>query len=367
MNDKGDTSMLLNNIFSLKGDEFFNCICQLSGEILCEILKIQFIDSAETLLNSSNLFNIFQYNSPEINGLRNKVCFKMDNGDYIVKSGILTNLSLLTDLLNKKKEQLLNPNQNEDEEHISIDLINNNPLLRSLLTWYKQSEKVTRNEQTFLAKFIDTITNNLTKSPNHYRYSEAIEQFALALYIMGGKMTYQFVRMNLPYALPSVQTLTKLILDSDRKINEGEFRFDALQDYLKRVDVKYAFASEDCTGVLRKINYDQQTNSFIGFATPLVDGIPVSKYYHTNSFDQLKTWFESSERSPLLNIHMIQPLPSTNTSAVPPAFLLSGYGVINTYTSIDILRRWMFIFNNCLEKNIRIIGFSTGKVVFFIT
>ena len=132
------------------------------------------------------------------------------------------------------------------------------------------------------------------------------------------------------------------------------------------MDVKYAFASEDCTGVLRKINYDQQTNSFIGFATPLTDGIPVTKYYQTNSFDQLKSWFESSERSPLLNIHMIQPLPSTNTSVVPPAFLLSGYGVINTYTSIDILRRWLFIFNNCLEKNIRIIGFSTGKVVCFI-
>ncbi len=210
-------------------------------------------------------------------------------------------------------------------------------MLRSLLTWYKQNEKVIKKEETFLAKFIDTITNNLTKSPNHYRYSESIEQFALALYIMGGKMTYQFVRMNLPYALPSVQTLTKLILDSDRKINEGEFRFDALEDYLKRVNVKYVFASEDCTGVLRKINYDQQTNSFIGFATLLVDGIPVSKYYQTKSFDQLMLWFKSSEKSSLLNIHMLQPLPSANNSSVPPAFLLSGYGVINTYTSIDIL------------------------------
>jgi hypothetical protein len=52
----------------------------------------------------------------------------MENGDYIVKSGILTNLSLLTNLLNAKREQLLNPNQNEDQEQISIDFINNNPL-----------------------------------------------------------------------------------------------------------------------------------------------------------------------------------------------------------------------------------------------
>jgi len=58
---------------------------------------------------------------------------------------------------------------------------------------------------------------------------------------------------------------------------------------------------------------------------------------------------------------MLQPLPSANDSTIPVPFLLSAYGVINTYTSMDILRRSLFIFNNCLEKNIRIIGFSTGK------
>lgn len=59
---------------------------------------------------------------------------------------------------------------------------------------------------------------------------------------------------------------------------------------------------------------------------------------------------------------MIQPLPSSNYSGVPSTFLLSAYGVVNTYTSIDILRRLLFIFDNCLQRNIRIIGFSTGKV-----
>ena len=60
---------------------------------------------------------------------------------------------------------------------------------------------------------------------------------------------------------------------------------------------------------------------------------------------------------------MIQPLPSSNNSTVPSPFLLSGYGVVNTYTSMDILRRWLFIFDNCLQKNIRIIGFSTGEII----
>ncbi|CAF1413057.1 unnamed protein product [Rotaria sordida] len=58
---------------------------------------------------------------------------------------------------------------------------------------------------------------------------------------------------------------------------------------------------------------------------------------------------------------MVQLLPPANNSSVPAAFLLSAYGVVNTYTSMDILRRWLFIFNNCLQRNIRIIGFSTDE------
>ncbi|CAF4757347.1 unnamed protein product, partial [Rotaria magnacalcarata] len=43
----------------------------------------------------------------------------------------------------------------------------------------------------------------------------------------------------------------------------------------------------------------------------------------------------------------------------PKPFLLSAYGVDNTFTAIDILRRWMYIFESCLDKGVRIVGFST--------
>ncbi len=59
------------------------------------------------------------------------------------------------------------------------------------------------------------MVSNLNKSPNNYRYSKSVEQFVLSLYILGGRMTYQFVRMNLSAALPSVQTLNKLILNNE--------------------------------------------------------------------------------------------------------------------------------------------------------
>ncbi|CAF5063081.1 unnamed protein product, partial [Rotaria sp. Silwood1] len=55
---------------------------------------------------------------------------------------------------------------------------------------------------------------------------------------------------------------------------------------------------------------------------------------------------------------MFQPLPSIHTTS-PSPFLISAYGVDNTFTTNDILRRWIFIFEKCIQKQIRIIGFST--------
>ena len=130
-------------------------------------------------------------------------------------------------------------------------------MLKSLLRFYEQDGKVNNKEQAFLKSFIDNIILNMSRSPNNYRFSKQVEQFALSLYILGGKMSYQFVRVNLSPALPSIQTLNKLISTSDTKRNEGEFRFDSLQEYFNRIDGKYGFGSEDCSGVIRKITYDQ--------------------------------------------------------------------------------------------------------------
>ncbi len=60
---------------------------------------------------------------------------------------------------------------------------------------------------------------------------------------------------------------------------------------------------------------------------------------------------------------MIQPVQTTNQGLASTPFLLSGYGIDNTATANDIFQRWWYIFNRCLQRNIRIIGFSTGKKI----
>ena len=59
---------------------------------------------------------------------------------------------------------------------------------------------------------------------------------------------------------------------------------------------------------------------------------------------------------------MFQPLPQPNNVNTPTPFLIGAYGVDNTSIAIDIIRRWNYIFDNCMKNQIRIIGFSTGKI-----
>ena len=113
--------------------------------------------------------------------------------------------------------------------------------------------------------------------------------------------------------------------------------------------------------MIRRINYDVTTDSFVGFVLPLNDGVPISQHYRTQSFNQLKVWFEMTEKSSLLNLHMIQHIPPVDKSAPPVSFTLSAYGTDSSFKAIDILRRWIFIFEQCLNKKTRILGFSTGK------
>lgn len=58
---------------------------------------------------------------------------------------------------------------------------------------------------------------------------------------------------------------------------------------------------------------------------------------------------------------MIQPVQTKNQSVTPSPFLLSAYGIDHSNTANGVLQLWWNIFNQFLQRNIRIIGFSRGK------
>ncbi|CAF1073586.1 unnamed protein product [Didymodactylos carnosus] len=78
---------------------------------------------------------------------------------------------------------------------------------------------------------------------------------------------------------------------------------------------------------------------------------------NVDNFHTLENWFKTAEKSSLLNLLMFQPITSNLSQSAP--FTLAAYGPNNKVISIDIIRRWLYIYNECLKQSIRIIGFST--------
>ncbi|CAF3342625.1 unnamed protein product [Rotaria socialis] len=105
---------------------------------------------------------------------------------------------------------------------------------------------------------------------------------------MGGCKTNEYIRLNLPGAVPSITSIDGSITKAGGKIIEDEFRYDALRDLQTSNNYQLAVCSEDCTGVIQKVVYDASTNSFIRFSTPLDHGVPVTQFFQTDSYDQLK-------------------------------------------------------------------------------
>ncbi|CAF5067777.1 unnamed protein product, partial [Rotaria magnacalcarata] len=90
---------------------------------------------------------------------------------------------------------------------------------------------------------------------------------------------------------------------------------------------------------------------------PLERGIPVARYFQTDSFDELKNWFENKDKTDYLNVHMVQPLIASSPYSSP--FLLAAYGISNNFKAIDVLNRWIWMFEKSKQSNVRIVAFST--------
>ncbi|CAF3330138.1 unnamed protein product, partial [Rotaria sp. Silwood2] len=355
---------LPSDILNYRDDNFYQLVKERCGKDMVEFMGILGISSVQSLLGVENLFSWLEFNSEKLHLIKNKLAFQHDNGFTEVKWGVRNSLEcLIRDLqrVNDNYQDIKELMSSNENMILSSLLLQKHSTLKSLIHLYQTLDAENNEHKSenvyFLASFLDNISNNLCCSKNAYRHNEHILRFATSFYILSGRMAYEFVRLNVPGALPSISTLQRLVLNKELRINQAEFRYDLLATHMDSLKTAIAFASEDCTPVIKKISYDSLTNSFVGFPTPLNNGIPINQHYQTDSFEQLREWFSNEDRVPLINIHMIQPI--TKMQAIPNPFLLCAFGTTNQHQSIDIIRRWIWIVEQCLLKNVRIIGFST--------
>ncbi|CAF4929660.1 unnamed protein product [Rotaria socialis] len=295
------------DVLSLRGDSFYDFVEEFCGKEVVELPKFQMINSSVDLIEVDDAFSILQIESHQTTSIKEFLgaTGKDNNGKY--SFFVMPELQLLTD---------------------------------------------------FTLDFISNMLSNITRSKNLYRYEQSVKDYAVSLYILGGRNVYDFVRLNIPGFIPNLTSLRSILTSSKKYFIEGEFQYERFNEFIELSDCKYAFCGEDSTSVVSKVCYDSRSNSFVGFPLPLKDGFPCSRYFPTNSFGELEQWYEKIDKSFLINVHVIQAVcPSNRTS--PSPFLLAAYGTNSKYTARDILNRWSKTFDSFMTQNIRILGFSS--------
>lgn len=344
---------LPDNALSFEGQKFLDLVSQACGSVFKELMEVLSINSVHKLLMVENeVLSVFQKNYRELASVSKQACLHLDDGTLMLKPGLRLDFERFIAALRFASEH---SQQQESLGSVKDDLLS---LLKKCIHSYQLSQRNdSGSNYSFLVAFVENIVSNLVRNRNNYRYSEAVQHFAHALFILGGRNVYEFIRLNLPGALPSLSAVSESLAKAGASIEEGVFRYDKLQDNQKLSDYQFVVCSEDATAVVKKVTYSAATNTFTGFSIPLRHGIPTARHFQTDSFDQLKMWFQNKEKADLLNIHMVQPLTGSYPHLSP--FLLAAYGISNKFKAVDVLNRWIWIFEKSKKSNVRILSFAT--------
>ncbi|CAF1474909.1 unnamed protein product [Rotaria sordida] len=341
---------LTDDMMNLRNDDFYNFLEVALNKDLCELFRVQGIRDMSSLssITIDQITQVFTFNIMELNNLKKSLGFVSTDGNFHLRLGYRNLLERLILLVKSKKSSFVK-NFELSNKH------KENQINEKLLEMWKQTSSSSNKACIpILFPWINNIFQNLEKTKNRYRYDDHIQEFALLIFIFGGRNCYEFLRLNLPAALPHISNLELIIRSQELRMIECEFRFNLLKEYSQINNSNYIFVAEDLTSSITCIDYDVQSNSFIGFSPPLVNGIPESNFFRTENFNELKKWFDELDKSKFINLYMVKSLALS-----APPFILSAFGSNNKFTAIDIVKRWLFIHNQCLIQGIRVVGFST--------
>jgi hypothetical protein len=346
------TNDLMKEVLSFRNDTFYNLVEEQCGTVVVEIMQAQDISSVDCLLDINNIFTFLELDSDELIPLKKKAGILLNDGRFVVKKGIIHKVETFLSTLHR-----LNRQHSTSDLIISEQLLEKFPFIRTLVVYSNLIAK-SKVDFTFLNIILNNMIQNFIREERGYRYDTIVRQFACSLYILGGRTAYEFVRLNIPALLPSVQTIQSYIGTSENHLTEGLFNYDGASDYFNRNQSILGFCAEDSTAIVPKITYDTKSDTFIGFSLPLDDnGVPIIKSYSTNSFIRLEQWYSDLSQATSLNACLIQPL-STSIKNISP-YLIAAYGTDNKFKSSDVILRWGHIYQQCKVKGIRVIGYST--------
>ena len=202
-------------------------------------------------------------------------------------------------------------------------------------------------------RLIANAEKNLKRHPQQVRHDILLKKFATSLYIYCGSRAYNFISSNIPRALPSLRTIQRFVAADYHPIGEGCFRFDELLNHLNAFKCQKVVAlGEDATRVIKKIQYDPNTNKLVGFVLPCDEsGLPLCDSFMATTFESMENYFCNESVANYAFVYMVQPLAEN-----VPAFCLSCLGTNNKFDAEIVLKRWNYIYSELKKRDINLLS-----------
>ena len=206
-----------------------------------------------------------------------------------------------------------------------------------------------------LKRLVLNAEKNLDRLPKQRRHDVLMKNFATSLFIFAGPLSYEFLHQNMPEALPSLRTVHRIVSDEHKTMEEGIFYFDELVHHLNSYESPLVVSiGEDATRLVRRIDYDPETNRLVGFVLLCNEqGLPICDSFLAISFERMEQIFQNNKPAPYAFVYMAQPLQNN-----VPAFCLACVGSDNKFSAELVLNRWQCIVSECSKRNIAVASFG---------
>ena len=162
---------LLNNVFELRDEGFWQVIRQHCGTTILEILRYLEINSADCLLNVQDLFG---HDSPELTPMKNKVGITLSKGNFLVQEDLLFQANTFMQTLHE-----LQHSSTANDMAVSSALLNQHPILRDIIHVVQNlPSQSNRFLNIFKYTVIETIVSIHNRAKIHHSYNDSVRDFA---------------------------------------------------------------------------------------------------------------------------------------------------------------------------------------------
>ncbi|CAF3489917.1 unnamed protein product [Rotaria socialis] len=240
---------LTEQVLSYKNQSFYDLVQQQCGDVVVEIMQLQDISSVECLLEVGDIFAFLNLDSNELIQIKKKAGIFLNNGSYVLKTGILYKVQTFINILNELSRKHVNYSDRQSSNEscnltVPEELVEKLPFIRTLIT-YSSLVVNSKADFTLLNILLSNMFRNLGIADKGFRYESIVRQFATALYVLGGRSAYEFLRLNIPGLLPSVQILQAAISATENNLTEGKFNYEGACNYFNSIQATLGFIAED--------------------------------------------------------------------------------------------------------------------------